>query len=67
MTDLNEPARPEEALARALDWLETECRPDADWAGEGHNFNMSARDREKGVALIAALRALAARLTEEPR
>jgi hypothetical protein len=41
-------------------WIATECMPDAEWACEGHNWNMSEEDRERGQALLADTAAAAA-------
>jgi hypothetical protein len=60
MTDLMTEVR--EALEKSLAWLRDDCRPDAEWAGEGHNWNMSRDDRARGCAVIEALVAIDARL-----
>lgn len=56
--------RCEEALRVAREWLKKDCRPDADFASQGHNWNMSDEDRSRGLALIAAVDAALALLDE---
>lgn len=44
-----------EALEKARSWLKADCRPDAEFVAQGHNWNMSDEDRERGVALVARI------------
>ena len=45
------------ALEAALHWIETECQPSAEFAGEGHNWNMDADDRARARKIVADGRA----------
>jgi hypothetical protein len=45
------------ALERTVAWIEQECRPDASFVGQGHNWSMSDDERERGIALIEEARA----------
>ena len=51
-----------DALIAALEWIETECRPNAFWISEGHKMQMSTDDCAKGRAIIAQAKAALAKV-----
>ena len=45
------------SLTATLEWITKECRPDARWVNEGHNWNMSNDDRIRGCKILDEARA----------
>ena len=56
------------ALEGTTKWIAEECQPDAEYVGEGHNWNMGLDERRRGVTLLAQARAALgkAEKAEEP-
>ena len=40
------------ALIATTHWIERDCQPGATYAGQGHNWNMSAEDRQRGQDIL---------------